>query len=86
MPMELLAFLEGCSLPVGVTDFNDIERAVLLRDIGLIEAEIPRRVWEDRGCVYPGGAIVSRLTPTARKLAQRRGTCSSDSRAAAGAL
>ena len=72
MPMALLGFLGQCSLPVCLADPEDIERVVLLRGTGLIEAEIPPRILRGRGCGYFGCAVIHSLTSRGLVLARRR--------------
>ena len=71
MPIALLAFLGDCSLPVCLADPDDIERVVVLRGTGLIEAEIPPRVLGARCYVYSGCAVILSLTPPGLALARR---------------
>lgn len=73
--MALLGFLGECSLPVSIPDFEDIERVLLLRETGLIEAEVPPRIFGTHGCAYVGGAVIQSLTPTGLALARRKYTC-----------
>ena len=70
--MGLLGFLADCSLPVCLADPEDIERVVVLRGTGLIEAEIPPRILGARSYVYSGCAVILSLTPPGLALARRR--------------
>ena len=74
MPMALLGFLGECSFPVCLADPEDIERVVLLRGTGLIEAEIPPHGFGVRACCYSGAAVIQGLTAAGLALAQRRCT------------
>lgn len=74
MPMALLGFLGECSFPVCLADPEDIERVVLLRGTGLIEAEVPPRIFDARTCCYSGAAVIQGLTTAGLALAQRRCT------------
>ena len=72
MPMALLGFLGECSFPVCLADPEDIERVVVLRGTGLIEAEIPPLIFGARSCCYSGAAVIQGLTASGLALAKRR--------------
>lgn len=65
-----------CSLPVCLADPEDIKRAFLLGDTGLIDAEVPGRGLGAKGCIYVGGALIQRLTALGTALVRRNGSCS----------
>lgn len=70
MPYQMLKYLATVSGPTVWTEPDDIERAWLLRDAQLVEAEMPPILYLDDGHIrYAGAAMIHCVTPIGRKLA-----------------
>lgn len=63
MPMRLLSRLCCAQLPLKLDDQQEIQMCDVLRNAGLIEAELPPVLHERGRTVYAGQAIVMRVTP-----------------------
>lgn len=63
MPMELLCRLCCARLPLRIGDQNEIQMCQVLRNAGLIEADLPPLRHQRGLTVYSGEATVMRVTP-----------------------
>ena len=61
MPMELLARLCEAAMPCQLVDADDIEKLVVLRAAGLVEADIPPMLEEGGRRWFGGSARVHRV-------------------------
>lgn len=71
MPMQLLDRLCGLRMPLQIDDQDEIHLCDILRNAGLIEAELPSVVWQRDRIVHSGPATVIRVTPKGRCAAGR---------------
>ncbi|WP_422086769.1 hypothetical protein [Variovorax sp.] len=62
MPMQLLGRLCCAQLPLKIDDQDEILKCGVLRDAGLIEAELPPVAHQRGRTVYSGQATVMRVT------------------------
>jgi hypothetical protein len=78
VPYQLLRYLVTVEGPIALIEADDIERIILLRSAGLVEAEIPPTIQSEDGRIrYAGAALIHRVTAAGRKVghlssAQRR--------------
>jgi hypothetical protein len=70
MPYNLLQRLCTAKLPENIAQQEDIDKLQLLRQLGLVEADIPLATPERGGHSYVGNAIVMRVTPQGRAAAK----------------
>lgn len=63
MPMSLLRRLCDAEMPCQITDAEEIDLVAVLRQAGMVEANIPPGLVEEAAYRYVGAAIVARVTP-----------------------
>lgn len=71
MAYKLLQRLCTAQLPEDIFQQDEIAKLRLLRQWGLVEADIPLATPERGGQCYVGNAIVMRVTPQGRATAKR---------------
>lgn len=62
MPMKLLAALCDARLPSTVFEADDIEKLLVLKDTGFVEADIPPMRQDEESYRYSAPAVVLKVT------------------------
>jgi len=71
--MKLLAALCEARLPSAVLEPDDIEKLLVLKATGFVEAEIPPMLMDEKSYRYPAPAVVMKVTDRGFPVCQTHG-------------